>query len=247
MIGKGGAGASILLALESSTPKGGVALFRDGEAVDGIRLSEGLRHGRDLMPAASAILKRNGIAVESVSSIAVSSGPGSYTGVRVGVMSAKALAYGLGCRLTAVSSLAALAATLLLLKEAEAGDLAFVAQNARRSEVYVGLYGLEKDGVAALAPDAALTPEEARGRLDSLLRGDERLLAAGSGFSAYPGVFSGLERVVKPLETVEPSAVAWLGWRNLREGKIVDPMLLQPLYLRRDGDKGWSRDCLIDA
>ena len=236
-----------LLALESSTPEGGVALIDGNGRRDAVRLSVGLRHGRDLMPAASSLLARNGLAVKDVAAIAVSSGPGSYTGVRIGVMSAKALAYGLNCRLTAVSSLAALAATLFLLKEGEAGDLAFVAQNARRSEVYAGLYRLENDGVAAMFPDSALAPEEARDWLDSLLGGGERVLAAGSGFSAHPGVFSGFKGVVKSADRVDPEAVAWLGRRNLREGITADPMRLQPTYLRRDGDGGWSRDILIDA
>ncbi|MDR1520421.1 MAG: tRNA (adenosine(37)-N6)-threonylcarbamoyltransferase complex dimerization subunit type 1 TsaB [Planctomycetota bacterium] len=229
-----------LLALESSTPEGGVALLREGELIGSARLSGGLRHGRELLPAASAILERAGLAPASLWAVAVSAGPGSYTGLRVGVMAAKALAYGTGCRLIAVSSLAALAASLQ-----EDGVAAMAAQDARRDEVYAGLYRLENGDASPLAADAAMTPEEARDILARRLDKGEGTRLIGSGFSSYPGLFRDLGGAAAAEGRVDPAATARLGWRRLLRGEADDPMRLQPIYLRRDAGADWARDRLI--
>src|SRR5262245_15682692 len=98
-----------LLILETSQRVGVVALA-DGELVLGRRtLEEARRHGRDLVPFAHALLVENGWKARDLDGVIVSRGPGSYTGLRVGVMSAKTLAYATGCALLAVETFAAIA------------------------------------------------------------------------------------------------------------------------------------------
>ncbi len=237
-----------LLALESSTPHGGAALLRDGALFETARLTEGLRHGRELMPAAAGLLAKAGIAARSLWGVAVSAGPGSYTGTRVGVMAAKALAYGAGCRLAAVSSLAALAETLRLAGKAAPGDLVAALQDARRDEVYAGFYRLEEDDAPALAPDAALAPEEARTRLARLADQNRRgkIILAGSGYATYPDLFRDLGGGDAAPGVVDPEAVARLGRRQLLREQSADPLTLQPEYPRRDPDADWTRDALIN-
>ena len=235
-----------VLALESSTVNGGAALVRDGEVAAVVRLEEGLRHGRELMPAAAALLEDNNLRPADLWGVAVSYGPGSYTGIRVGVMAAKALAYGAGCGLTAVSSLAALATSLLLENQAVPGDRVMAVQDARRDEVYVGLYRIEKDGAVAILPDAAVTPEEAMARLCELETDDQgRLLAVGSGLSTYGDLFVDTGAMLASCGAVHPGAVGLLGWRQLLREEIADPMHLQPVYLRRDEGADWRHDHLI--
>ncbi|MDR2390523.1 MAG: tRNA (adenosine(37)-N6)-threonylcarbamoyltransferase complex dimerization subunit type 1 TsaB [Planctomycetota bacterium] len=245
-----------LLALESSSAEGGAALLADGEPIANVRLSGGLRHGRELLPAAAGLLARQGIVPAGLWAVGVSSGPGSYTGLRIGVMAAKALAYACGCRLAAVSSLAAVALALFRIGLAETGDWVLTAVDARRDELYVGLYLMEGAGVRPLAEDRALAPEEARKFLDGLEQegvglGDEkgkrRLRLAGNGFSAYPELFARVNGEGAAIALPDAIAVGQLAWVRLASGQKDDPMFLQPKYLRRDAGNGWQRDRLIEA
>ena len=242
-----------LLALESSSAEGGAALLANGEPIADVRLSRGLRHGRELLPAAAGLLEQTGIAPAGLWAVGVSSGPGSYTGLRIGVMAAKALAYGCGCRLAAVSSLAAVAFGLFRSGSAETGDRVLTVVDARRDELYVGLYLLEGTGARSLAKDRAMAPEEVREFLARLRREDAgaggegekgRLCLAGGGFSAYPELFAGTDGEGSTADAV---AVGQLAWARLAAGQNDDPMLLQPAYLRRDAGDGWRRDRLIEA
>lgn len=235
----------LLLALESSTANGGAALIAEGEPVETVRLAEGLRHGRELLPSAAGLLEKRGLKAADLWGVAVSSGPGSYTGTRVGVMSAKALAFGAGLRLVAVSSLAAMAATTALENRAEDGDTVLVLQDARRDEVYAGLYRLDRGAAVPLAPDAALAPEEAAERLVSLLGQGVTPVLAGSGFATYADLFRDLNGADAAPGLVDPAAVGVLGWRQLLRDNSADPMSLQPHYLRRDAGADWRRDILI--
>lgn len=233
-----------LLALESSTPHGGAALLRDGKPVAAMLLEEGLRHGRELLAAAQEIMKLHNLAATDLCGVAVSVGPGSYTGIRVGVMAAKALAYGAGLRLAAVSSLAALAESTRSAGLAAADDTVMVLQDARRDEVYAGLYRLEADRPQALFPDAAITPEEAAARLKEVRGnlGQGKLILAGSGFATYSELLGGAKAASG---RVNPEAVGRLGRRQIVQEEYADPLQLQPVYLRRDEGADWRHDHLI--
>lgn len=220
--------------------------MRNGDLVDTVLLEAGLRHGRQLLPAAASLLERHHLTAESLWAVAVSIGPGSYTGLRVGVMAAKALAYGAGCRLAAVSSLAALAAGVALAGRAGTGSEVLVVQDARRDEVYAGLYRVGDGGDSlSLLPDAAVTPEEAVQILRERLAQGADPVRAGSGFTTYADLFAGVgDGPVYPA-LVDPAAVGLLAWRQLLREESADPLQLQPRYLRRDAGTDWRHDALI--
>lgn len=239
------ADARWLLALESSTPHGGSALLKEGSTRAVYRLEEGLRHGRELMASAETLMEADGLKARDLFAVAVSMGPGSYTGIRVGVMAAKAVAYAAGCKLAAVSSLAALAQSAVMEGKAQSGDVVFAVQDARRDEVYVGQYAIEDGLAVAMVPDAALTPEETAARIrDFDAQAGKPALRAGSSFVTYGSVLG---------ETrchdgrVDPAAVGILGWRQILLEKTADPMELQPVYARRDADADWRHDALIQG
>src|SRR5437870_6540619 len=97
------------LILETSGRIGQVALAH-GARLGGVRqLDEARRHARDLAPAVRDLLAQAGWTARSLNAVIVSRGPGSYTGLRVGIMSAKALAYATGCTLVAIDTFAAIA------------------------------------------------------------------------------------------------------------------------------------------
>ncbi|MCD8352089.1 MAG: tRNA (adenosine(37)-N6)-threonylcarbamoyltransferase complex dimerization subunit type 1 TsaB [Planctomycetaceae bacterium] len=234
-----------LLALESSTPHGGAALLHNGKPAVAMLLEEGLRHGRELLAAAEEIMKSQSLKATDLCGVAVSIGPGSYTGIRVGVMAAKALAYGAGIRLAAVSSLAALAESTRVSGKAATGDRVMVLQDARRDEVYAGLYRLDDNAAVPIVADAAITPEEAASRLRLYSEeGEGRLVLAGSGFHTYATTLGNPEAAAG---RVNPEAVGILGWRQILLEEYADPLQLQPVYLRRDEGADWRHDHLIQT
>ena len=106
-----------ILAIETSGPRGGIALAEGGadplsppRIVQEVRLAEGLRHGRDLVLAAKEACERAGWDARGIPLVAVSIGPGSFTGIRIAVVVAKFLALETGAKIVAVPSFRALAA-----------------------------------------------------------------------------------------------------------------------------------------
>jgi tRNA threonylcarbamoyladenosine biosynthesis protein TsaB len=97
------------LVIETSGRVGQLGLARDGAVVRSAALDESRRHARDLAAVAGRLLAEEGLTPKDLTGVMVGVGPGSYTGLRVGVMSAKALAYATGCRLVAVPTFAAIA------------------------------------------------------------------------------------------------------------------------------------------
>jgi len=99
----------LILALETSSVRGSLALFSGGTCLRETFFPEGLLHGREITAHLDALLKAEGLAPGSLDAISVSVGPGSYTGIRVGVTAAKSLAYSLGLPVVTESSLRVLA------------------------------------------------------------------------------------------------------------------------------------------
>jgi tRNA threonylcarbamoyladenosine biosynthesis protein TsaB len=119
------------LLIETSGRAGKLGLAVDG-AVRSVELDATRRHARDLTATVEALLKETSLCVRDLTGVMASRGPGSYTGLRVGLMSAKALAYAIGCELRAVDTFAAIAEQA----PAEASDL-WVIADALQGQVYV--------------------------------------------------------------------------------------------------------------
>lgn len=127
-----------ILHIETSTRICSIALSREREIIEFLDLTEGMNHSALLAPAIDRLLKTNSLSPGDLSAISVSSGPGSYTGLRVGNSTAKAMAYALGIPLLAVPTLYALAHAAL--KQHPRANFAMPMLDARRNEVYTALY-----------------------------------------------------------------------------------------------------------
>lgn len=134
-----------ILHIETATRVCSVALSRNRDLVDLVETSEGMQHAAMLAPLIEKMLQRAGIAPEDLSAIAVSSGPGSYTGLRVGGATAKAMAYALDKPLIAISTLKALADAALQAHPDATYILPMI--DARRDEVYAILYNRHLDEI----------------------------------------------------------------------------------------------------
>jgi tRNA threonylcarbamoyladenosine biosynthesis protein TsaB len=214
------------LILETSGRVGKVGLARGGAVVRSADLDDTRRHARDLAAAVDALLKAASLKPADLTGVMVGRGPGSYTGLRVGIISAKALAYATGCKLVAVDTFAAIAAQA----PAEARTAVVVA-DALQDHVYVQRFDRTADG---WVPPRALSIEPAS-ILNNLPSVPE---AAGSWCVTGPGVKVYAERIpavcpVVPEADREPRAESVFA-----VGSRVAPLTreelfaLEPLYLR---------------
>lgn len=234
-----------VLAIETATPCVGCALWCDAGPVASFVLVAGQRHAEVLVPAVDELCRRAGWSVGDLSGVAVDIGPGLFTGLRVGVATARAIASARGLPAAGVNSLEALAHPY----RRRPGLIAPVV-DARRGEVYWALYRADGTSVQELRPPAVASPEELAaelGRLDDpVLSGPtpaRPVLAVGDGARRYKehlvasGAAVGDESEMWPL----PLAVAELGVPRLTVGAGREGGLPAPLYLRQpDVRIGWE-------
>lgn len=216
------------LALETSGRAGSVVLGRGDELLEVVDLPEPKRHTLGLMPAVASVCARHGVTPAKLAEVYVSAGPGSFTGLRVGIATAKMLAEVLGARLVAVPTLEALAQN--------AGDLAdadttlAVALAVKRETLYAGLFARRASrwtarGEPGLRTWPALLAEAGR---PLAILADVLPDGADAALADAPGV----RRLPRELAAPRGEAVWRLGRDRARRGDFTDPLALLPLYAR---------------
>ena len=225
-----------LLALDTATSQVSVAFGRDGRVLGEVRIDGGRRHAEQLAPAISYLATELGIDVRTLSGVAVGIGPGLYTGLRVGVTTARTMAQSLDIPIIGIPSLDLVAHPWRTTMRRVVAVL-----DARRREVFSAQYrpvpgGLRRDGDYAVGSPSVLATE-------MLARGEDVLLV-GDGALVYADSFSGLDRV----EVVGPAAAApratalvELACVRLARGEFTTPDDVVPLYLRHsDAQIAWT-------
>lgn len=216
----------LVLGIETSTRQGGVAIIGEDRVVCETVLNVEVTHSERLLPAVDRALGEARISLEGLGGIAVSIGPGSFTGLRIGLSTAKGLAYATGLPLVGVPTLEAMAWALPAARWQVCPVL-----DARKQEVYAAVFRHEPEGLRRLTDDAALAPED----LCRLIR--NRTLFLGDGVDAYAALFRerlGDKMLLAPLASrgPRPACVAELGRRRLVRGDRDAPDWLVPRYLR---------------
>ena len=214
----------LVLGVESSGPRGGVALLEDGRRLGEALFEAGMVHGREIAPAVDRLLKAAGKGPADLGLVAVDIGPGSYTGLRVGLAAAKGLAYALGKPLIGVPSLDVLA-------EAAATLAATVvpAIDAKWDQVYGAIYEVRNGRPERTSDMRAERPEEFAERVPA------GSMVVGDALEKHAALFAARGAQCAPRETwtPRPSIVATLGLARHREGLRHDAATLVPLYLRK--------------
>jgi len=146
------------LAFDTSTKQGRFALAEDDKLLVYRPLNVGGSYADALLPVIEDMLAEVGRHKKDLDGIGVTLGPGSFTGVRIGVATAKGLAWGLGCRLVGVTSIEAMAGALLA--EHPEANTAVPVLDARRGEVFAGVFERSGGWVKPVIPTAALTPDQ---------------------------------------------------------------------------------------
>jgi tRNA threonylcarbamoyladenosine biosynthesis protein TsaB len=221
-----------ILAIETSTLLGGIAIL-DGESglIAEMRLNVKSAYSERLMTETDHILKQAGVGISDIDAFAISIGPGSFTGLRIGLGTVKGFSYATGKPIVTVPTLEALAWHFTYSRYPVCTML-----DARKKEVYASLFRWEGEGFTALMDSAAMrvTGLLGNGRFSS----GEKIIFTGEGSLLYKKDIISMigERALfaSPEKTVpSPAIIASIGMQKALMGDFSDPVSLVPLYIRR--------------
>ncbi len=217
-----------ILALETSARAVSAAVSEDGTILASGYQNTGLTHSCTLMPIVEHILKNTNLTVGDMDAIAVGVGPGSFTGLRIGVAAAKGLAFATDKPTVAVSVLSALARNV-----AFAGGVIICAMDARRSQIYNALFSAQAGSLTRLTPDRAISLSD----LAEELREDPRpkTVLGDGGVLAWRFLQeSGISCSLAPPHLLMQNAacVALEAEELAARGQLISLQELSPLYLR---------------
>ncbi len=228
--------AELLLTVDTATAAGSVALSRGETLLGELLLNLPATHTDRLLVSVRQLLADTGTTVAQLDAFGVVLGPGSFTGLRVGVATVKGLALATRRPVVGVSTLQTLA-----LQFPCARHPVCVLLDARKQEVYAGLYGWEGGCPLPLRPEAVLSPERL---LDSL---EGEVLFAGDGAAVYRTLIvrhlgHRAHFAPWPLQPPRAAAAAALGLAALRRGETIPLPQLAPRYIRpSEAELLWSR------
>ena len=219
----------MILALESSATACSAALCRDGELVAQSYQNSGLTHSRTLLPMVRDMLANSQLTLEQVDVIAVAAGPGSFTGLRIGVATAKGLAWPGNKDCAPCSTLESMAWPLAHM----AGSLIICAMDARRSQVYNALFLAAGEGLQRLTPDRAIGLDQLG---EELKKVEKEKIVVGDGARLCYNTLTeqGITLKMAPEHLRMQSAwgVARAALELVRSGGLVSGEELAPVYCR---------------
>jgi len=215
-----------ILSIETSTRVGSVAIIEDEHLIAEYILNVVSTHSERLLPSIDQILKDSQLTVRDIEGFAVSLGPGSFTGLRIGISTVKGLAFAAGKEVAGIPTLDVLAHNLMFTRL-----LVCPLLDARKGEVYTALYQGDGSGkLEKLTPDLAIKPEEL------LTRIKEPVIFLGDGVEAYRDTLrSGQDNclfVPAYLNQPRASVLAKLGLEKFKRGEILKDDEILPLYCR---------------
>lgn len=221
-----------ILAIDTSTMLGGIAVMDELNLIAETRLNVKSTHSERLMTEIEHCLKQSSLKISDIDVFAVAIGPGSFTGLRIGLSTVKGLSYATGKPIVSVPTLDALALNFPYSRYSVCTML-----DARKKEVYAALFKWEDDGFTKLISEASVNPEEFT--RNALLSDEyEKIIFAGEGAVIYKNKIIEVmgEKAVfaSPEKTVpSPANVASLGMKKALSGEFSEPVSLAPVYIRR--------------
>lgn len=217
---------NIILALDSTAEVSTVCVCVDERLICEITVNTGNTHSQTLLPALEQALKMAELSVDDIDIFACSTGPGSFTGVRIGVATVKGIAYGKNKPCVSVSTLEALAYNLIGFN----GVISPV-MNARRSQVYNALFECEDGKMRRLCNDRALSIAELD---EELALKDQPIYLCGEGYGITQKALSKthIQPVCERLKYQSAYSVAQVALKKYADGQYLKDSELVPIYLR---------------
>ncbi|MBM4145983.1 MAG: tRNA (adenosine(37)-N6)-threonylcarbamoyltransferase complex dimerization subunit type 1 TsaB [Nitrospira sp.] len=220
-----------ILAIETSTMLGGIAIAADSGLIAEVRLNVKSTHSERLMTETDHLLKQSGLMISDIDVFAVATGPGSFTGLRIGLSTVKGFSYATGKPIVSVPTLEAFAWSFPYCRYPVCAML-----DARKKEVYTALFQWDGEGFARLINEVSI-------KVKRILE-DIRLLSAGKTIFTGEGsllykdeivnimgedaIFASMDKMV-----TAPSNVAAIAMKKALRGEFSEPVSLVPFYLRR--------------
>ena len=209
-----------ILAVDTSAVCASVAVTEDGKILSESSINTGLTHSRTLMPMIDSVLRNGEIAMDSIDVCACSVGPGSFTGIRIGVAAIKGICDALGKKCIPVSTLEALAYNLV-----GRNCTAVSVMDARCNQVYCAIFKVQDETVKRITEDMALKIDD----LGEMLKEYENIIFVGDGAKLCHKAL-GYEKAPANCEYQRGSSVCFAAMNHIDEA-IVSKELL-PVYLR---------------
>jgi len=222
--------SSLLLSIDTATPCSSVALTMgtrlDGEVLASLSLSSGKTHSRRLLALISYIMQETGVDWPRIEAIAVSLGPGSFTGLRIGMATAKGLAFASDKPMVGISTLAGLAS-----KCAPAPHICAVL-DARKKEVYAAFFRTNERGLTVPAGmPMVITPEKLADCLpDSVVMVGDGVRVYGRLWKQLSG--SGVQFAPSQMHEPAASSLGFIGKEMVEKGDFLNVVEAVPLYIR---------------
>ncbi len=223
-------GSSAIIGLDTGIPIASLAVIKDGKIAAEIARSTA-SHGAALPDAVNELLRAAGITIREVGAIAVGIGPGSFTGLRIGLSYAKGIALASGSALIGVPSLDSIALGALEAAPARIGAIICPILDARKGEVYTALYRIVPDGLEKLTRDLVMPLARLTSNFqgEAILAGDARANDAAALLASRDiGVTVLASRILASRATY----IAVLGASRVARGESDPIATLEPLYVR---------------
>ena len=218
-----------ILAIDTATMVSSVAVADEKKLLGELTVQTRLTHSETLLPHIQQVLKMVGVAKNQLKAVAVSLGPGSFTGLRIGLGAAKAIAYGLNIPIIGVPTTEALAWHYPV-----PGIVTIPFIDAQKGNVYSGIYALQESKIVELSPVQVYTLDEA---LELCGQQDKTVMAVGDMVQKKLANRQDLPASLQipPQHMVMPRAanVAMAGLSRLAQAKVDSVMNLEPIYIRR--------------
>lgn len=216
-----------ILAVESSATPASAALWEDGRLLGESFLNTGLTHSQTLLPMVQQLLNVQGFTCNDIDLYAVTNGPGSFTGVRIGVSCVKGLAFPKNTPCVGVSTLEAIAAGGLALE----GAILCAAMDARRAQVYNALFEVKNGELVRLTEDRAISIADLTAECTPY--GDRVVLFGDGTVLCYQSMQSiGARLAPENIRYQRASSVALLAEKKSQTNGLLSPAELMPMYLR---------------
>jgi tRNA threonylcarbamoyladenosine biosynthesis protein TsaB len=229
-----------ILALDTCDARGGVALLRDDVLLQAEAHTVPEDYSSWLLPAITRVLTSAGLTLSEIDLCAVAAGPGSFTGVRMGLTTVKAWSEVYGRPIAAVSRLEALAAD-------SSGSAPYVAAfiDARRSQVFAALYRRQATALGRLEEEMVIAPGKFLGwctakvgseRIDWVSTDPDRLTQTPEWASRL-----GEAETVQGISSLLAPRIGQIGYRLAQQGRLTDALSLDANYIRRsDAELSWK-------
>lgn len=217
----------LLLSVDSSASPASVCLFQDNRILSEYYINVGLTHSQTLVAMIESMLQVTGISAENIDWYAVNNGPGSFTGVRIGVSAVKGMAYAHHKQCVAVSTLHSMAANFL-----SDDTIVCACMDARRHQVYNALFRVRDGQIERITEDRAIAVDDLVTELKGI---NEQILLAGDGSElVYQSCQEDNQIRLAPanLRFQRASSVALIAAKKAEKGETISAASLMPSYLR---------------